>query len=794
MVTMNEGFFEEVDVAIRLVRRRKRKALGELPHLRDLKVVQDRLQDPVELVSPTYIGGILESLIKETIATLEPISDEDSNDPDWRDYILLHDYFILGERWKTVADRLSLSRTRFFEVISLAVEALALALIEEQPTVDDAPGMAPVIRHNLPRPMYQFVRRSDGQGQDLVEKAIQGLMRRPWVVSIRGYPGAGKTTLALEVAQRCVEKAYFDAIIWIAARTEREGYVTSLETICNTIGQVLGDRRVVAAEGLPEKRALAIKNLSSLPRCLMIVDNTEVLTDERHQELYHFVQQVPMSTSVLLTSRERGRASELETVIKLFGMSSEEGMVFMLNVCQARGMLPGESDLRYIYEATSGVPSAMRIAIGLMTEGYIPQEAVWSDIGRIEEMLEFLLEEAYDKLTVTEKKILHIMPIFLGPAPSSIISAASSVEGSHLRVALNRLRTLFLLKEHEALRYAILAPTRFFLLRRIHEAIVLLEPAPEWGALETPYRNLADGYQKVIGDLDRKEAGRFIRDQLDNLLAVMGWCYDHQEPALPGLLDLTGNWLGLWGYKRERVQWGELAVKLLRQEAGDIGAAAWHLVYNVGWTHFQQGHPQRARECFRDGLELAGVNHLRVQGVALRNLAQIAREYDKDFAEAKRLYLEALPIFQQLGDKRWIAICKGGLGVLALLQGDIAQAERYLADARTLNEQLDEIEGLVSNISDQAQLALEQGDLAEAEALLSRSTRLAQESELPEEEAYAKVWLARVRERQKRLGEASELALQAYQIYERVGLRTPVVGEVEQLRDRLQLREHRSGD
>ncbi len=783
---MNEGFFEEVDVAIRLVRRRKRKALGELPRLRDLKVVQDRLQEPVELVSPTYIGGILESLIKETVATLGPVSPENPDDPDWRNYILLNDYFILGEPWKVVADRLGLGRTRFFEVMSSAIEALALALAEEEPATDSNGLLTPKVQHNLPRPMYQYVRRFDTKDQDLVEKAIQGLMRRPWVVSIRGYPGAGKTTLALEVAQRCVEKGYFDAIIWIAARTEREGFVTSLETICNTIGQVLGDRRVVAADSLPEKQALAIKNLANLPRCLLIIDNTEVLTDEQHQEIYHFVQQVPMSTSVLLTSRERGRASELETVIKLFGMDVSEGLAFMRNVCRARGMSPGAEDLRYIHEATSGIPSAMRIAIGLMSEGYTPYEAVRSDIGRVEEMLEYLLEEAYSKLTTIEKKILHVMPIFLTPAPLPLISAASGVEGTHLRVALNRLRTLFLLKEHEASRYDILAPTRFFLQRRVHEAIMLLEPAPEWASLETPYRNLVAGYQQVIGSLTRSEEGRFIRDQLDNLLAVMEWCYEHHEPALTDLLDLTGTWLGLWGYKRERIKWGELAVDML-QTNSHTGAAAWHLVYNVGWTHFQQGHPQEARRCFENGLKLGAADNPLVQGVALRNLAQIAREYDKNLDEAQRLYLEALDIFQQAGNERWIAICKGGLGVLSVYQRNLAQAERYLIDAQTLNQKLGQVEGLVSNISDQAQLALELGDFDRAETLLGKSGRLAQENELPEEEAYAKVWLARLRERQIRLDEAFELAQQAFEIYQRVGLRTPFVREVEQLKARLQV-------
>lgn len=784
---MDERFFEEIDVAIRLVRRRKRKALGELPRLRDLSIVQDRIQEPVELVSPTYVGGILEALFKETVAAMEPVSEENPADPDWRNYVLLHGYFVQGKPWKVVADRLGLSRTRFFEVMSSAIDALALAFIERYPLEDSGQPTQLEVRHNLPRPMYQFVRRADEEGQDLVQKAIQGLMRRPWVVSVRGYPGAGKTTLALEVAQRCVAKAYFDAVIWIAARPEKEGYITSLATIFNTIGQVLGDRRVVAAEDLNEKRDLAIKNLANVPKCLIIIDNTEVLTDEQHQAIYSFIQQLPMSTSVLLTSRERGRASELETVIKLFGMTLDEGLAFMRNVCQVRGISPGEADLRYIYKATSGIPSAMRMAIGLMTEGYAAREAVRSDIGRVEELLEFLLEEAYSKLSVAEKKVLHVMPIFLTPAPLSIIAAASSVEGTHLRGSINRLRTLFLINEHEDSRYDILAPTRSFLRQRLTDATALLETEPERTELETPYRNLAEGYQRAIREMNRDARERFIRDQWDNLLAIAAWCYKHRKPALAGLLDLLGYWLGLWGYKRERVRWGELAVDILREEMGDIESAAWHLVYDVGWSHFQQGRPQQARACFEAGLNLAEAGYQRVQGAALRNLAQIAREYDKDFDQAERLYLEALSIFQGTGNKRWIAICKGGLGVLALLRHDVGRAERDLLDAQRLNRQLGEIEGLVSNISDLAQVALERGDFKKAESLLSESRRLAQERELPEEEAYAKVHLARLRHRQDRHGDARVLAEQAYQIYKRVGLRTPIVHEAEQLRNRLQM-------
>lgn len=781
---MDQKFVEEVDVAIRLVRRGELKALGELPQLRDLRAVQVHLLQPAERVAPAYIGAIIDSLIKATIAALKPSSDEDSDDHEWRKYILLDNYFVRGERWKTVADRLGLGRSRFYAVMSLAIEALALALFQGQPAVDFDVSTTPVVKHNLPRPMYQFVPRFDDHGQDFIDRAIQGLMRRPWVASIRGFSGAGKTTLALEVAERCREKSYFDVIIWIAARTEKEGFVTSLETMCNIIAQVFNDQRVVAAEDLQEKQDLAIKNLASVQRCLLIIDNTEVLSDEQHQEIYDFIQQMPMSTSVLLTSRERGRASELETVIKLFGMKAEESLTFMQNVCRSRGMSPTEEDLYHIYEATSGIPSAMHLAIGLMTEGYMAQEAVRSEIGPVDDLLKYLLEESYDRLSLPEKKMLHVMPIFHNPVPTSVIAIASDVEGVHFRVGLDRLNTRFLLRQHDGPVFDILAPTRKFLEQRIHDAIALLEPEPGLVSLETPYRNLANGYPAIIRDLDRNKKRQFIREQWENILAVMEWCYENKEPLLASLLDLMGYWLGLLGYKRERVKWGKLTVNLLK-ERGKIEVAAYHLVHDVGWTHFQQGQAELAKDCFQDGLDLAGANPSLVRGIALRNLGYLARE-NENLDEAERLYEEALSIFESLAEERWIGICSGGLGVLMLLQNNITKAEHYLLKAQTLNEKLDEFEGVASSTSDLARVALEQEDFDKVETLLSKSLQLAYDHELPEEEAYAKVWLARLRERQGRVQEAFELAEEACRIFERVGLGTPFVHKVKQLRDQLQ--------
>jgi tetratricopeptide (TPR) repeat protein len=177
--------------------------------------------------------------------------------------------------------------------------------------------------------------------------------------------------------------------------------------------------------------------------------------------------------------------------------------------------------------------------------------------------------------------------------------------------------------------------------------------------------------------------------------------------------------------------------------------------------------------------------HSLVRGVALRNLAQCARDYDKNLNRAGRLYLEALSIFRRKEEKRWIAICEGGLGLLALLKHDPAKAERYLTDAQELNAGLGEIEGLASNTSDLGQVALEQGNFTRAETLLSQCLELARSNELPEEEAYALFHLARLREHQGRMEDASALVQQALQIFEHVGTRTPIVSDVEQLRKQL---------
>jgi hypothetical protein len=564
---MAEEFIEELTDALRLMRRRDFRALGELPQLRNHRRLQTRLGKPINQALPVEVGATLAAILKENIAALQPASKtEDPADPDWRCYTLLNDYYLLGHPWKVVADRLGVGRARFYEIMASAVDTLALPLLTSEGTT-----RAP--RHNLRRPMYRYVQRSDEEGKDLVEKVIQGLNRRPWVVSIRGFPGTGKTTLGLEAAWRCVEHVYFDAVIWI----EQDGSASSLEAILNSIAQALGVHGVVIAESLVDKQALVIRDLTAIPKCLIVIDNSELLDENQHRRFYDFIKQIPISTSILLMTQDRGRASQLETVIELYGMAAHEAIRFMRDVCQVKGMMLDEAILRDIYNATSGIPASMLIDLGLIQEGHSPKSG---------EGQEVLLEAAYSKLAAAEKTILHVMPVFATPVPQAIIAAACPVKGELFQTSINRLLARFLINEHEEARFDILAPMRTFLLRRSNDAIALLEAEPGRTTLETLYRNVAIGYHSEIRVLDTSKRESFLEDQWGNILPIMQWCYDHHEPALTELLDLLGYWLGLWGRKRERLRWAERTVAILK-ETVNTEAAAWHLVYDVGWTYYQ---------------------------------------------------------------------------------------------------------------------------------------------------------------------------------------------------------------
>ncbi len=104
------------------------------------------------------------------------------------------------------------------------------------PTVPIRPR-PPRVYENLPAPTYsQFIMR-----REPYEEVLDGLRQRSAVVVIASLGGMGKTSLAREVAARCLkddgDAPIFDAVVWVSDK-DRPG-TTTLSIVLDEIARTL---------------------------------------------------------------------------------------------------------------------------------------------------------------------------------------------------------------------------------------------------------------------------------------------------------------------------------------------------------------------------------------------------------------------------------------------------------------------------------------------------------------------------------------------------------------------------
>jgi len=121
-------------------------------------------------------------------------------------------------------------------------------------------------------------------------------------------------------------------------------------------------------------------------------------------------------------------------------------------------------------------------------------------------------------------------------------------------------------------------------------------------------------------------------------------------------------------------------VAILRRE-GDDWSAAQMLVY-LGVIPFNRGQYPRAREHFREGLELAGrLQDPYLMCISLYDVA-LAEHALENLEPAIRLYRKALELSLELGDAVYEAYCLEGLAGTAAAVGSFARAARLYGASR----------------------------------------------------------------------------------------------------------------
>lgn len=663
-------------------------------------------------------------------------------------YNLLKMYAVEGKDQPFIQDKIGIGRANYFIKFKLAVEHLAA-------TMETA--MQPFSLNNLPPPPYlSFIPRTDSEGQPCVAYILSVLDRqsRPWTIAIGGSGGLGKTALAYEVALQAARLTYFDAVIWTTAQRQRllpklhleEESISTVDDILNTVAETFKHPAFINLDIQTKKRK--IRDLLETHPCLLVIDGLEFFDNGELDVLGAFLRDYfPPPCKAILTSRQRDNVGTVP--IQLAGMEWKESLEFMHMICENHRITEVTDEmLEKIYTEFGGLPLGMEFILGqvkqyghAVIEGLCHQKkSRTSRLGKAEgELLEFIAENSYKRLSSLEKRILGVMTLFATSAAREAIAIACDVTNEELNEALEKLYYLHLIT-HRQERYEIITPTRIIIQKLYSNDDVFKEEFKE----EDAYLRLAEYYAQHATDIATDQHARFLVVERENILAVLEWCdAHHQWQAVIDLVNLIGFWLGIWGHRQKRIQWGERAIEA-SNILPDNQAKAWIKVYHIGCAYYELGDWTRADEVLREGLDLARRKvYKRTEALALRNLAAIARDHTREFDKAQQLYEQALLIFEEIGDKRLIAICQGGLGVLAIRQNDLDRAKHYLDSARKINKAINDQAGLASNLSDLGRVATQRGDFDEAETLLQSALELSQSYELLAEEAYACKYLAK---------------------------------------------------
>ena len=286
-------------------------------------------------------------------------------------------------------------------------------------------------RSNLPNRDYiEFVGR-----QQALKTAMRvlGPGHRMGAMTVDGIGGIGKTTLALEVAHRCREKDMFDAIVWMSAKREvltPTGIVPRQQAFSNFDDLFVIATRVLQYSELQnasaEERLNLLRHAFSQERILLVLDNLEVVEDERVNE---FLRELPIPSKAIVTTRHR---INVAYDIRLTGMSLDESMALMHHECEKKSVHLADQSLKRLYDKTGGIPLAMVWSVAQVSGGKT-LSAVLDGLGQPhEDVCQFCFQESFKLLEEHEKKMLFALSLFDEPATREGIGRVAGLEKSTL--------------------------------------------------------------------------------------------------------------------------------------------------------------------------------------------------------------------------------------------------------------------------------------------------------------------------------------------------------------------------
>jgi hypothetical protein len=399
------------------------------------------------------------------------------------DAALLRARFLDGKTVAAVANVRNVAEITAYKMQRRAIDRLAATLfaMEQQAVAERQSALA--VR--LPPATYDCL-----FGVEAHLKALRDILlapKAPWLVSIEGIGGIGKTALAHQlVSDVAQQELVFADFGWVSAQQQflqAGGGIKLVEEPALTVNALISalvTQLMTGAAGVapttPERAMNALESRLREVRHLVVLDNLETMADV--ESLLPTLIRLAGPSKFLMTSREAFHARVGIYHFAVPELSEADALRLVRHEARLHGMRyvagASDEDLRCIYTTVGGNPLALRLVTGQLQ--ILPLQQVLENLReakgkRAEELYTFIYWSTWQRLPTAAQDVLALMPLFAQTgADLATIQEVSDLEEDELVDALTHLVKLSLVNlsgDLHTRRYGIHRLTESFLLQEV---------------------------------------------------------------------------------------------------------------------------------------------------------------------------------------------------------------------------------------------------------------------------------------------------------------------------------------